>query len=116
MKIQDFDFNIDKRGLIHIGIMRLGIVFGKEAIKALGSPKTVSIGIDRENKVLGITKGIDNTKNHEFCKKGNEKWIRVNSKSIINEISKITGIKYTNTAIKIICEKDGDFIIAKLGE
>ena len=95
-----FDFNIDTTGMIKISIMRLGIIFNAETINALGNPSKINIGLDAKNKVLGIraSVGDPNVKEYDFVKKGDEKWIRVNSKQLVQAIQNVTKCEYNNTA------------------
>ena len=94
-----FNFNIDTTGMIRVSIMRLGIIFNAETIKALGSPKKINIGLDVKNKVLGIQAAQNNPeiKEYDFVK-GDEKWIRVNCKPIIKAIEDATKQKFDNVA------------------
>ena len=96
----DFDYNIDTSGMIKISIMRLGIIFNAETINALGKPAKINIGLDTRNKVLGIkaATGDINIKEYDFVKKGDEKWIRVNSKQLVQAIQQVTKVEYGNTA------------------
>ena len=95
-----FNFNIDTTGMIRVSIMRLGLVFNAETIKVLGSPSKINIGLDTKNKVLGIKASDHNPqiKEYDFVKNGDEKWIRVNSKQLVQAIEDITKIKFENTA------------------
>lgn len=100
MSEYSFDFNIDTTGMIKVSIMRLGIIFNSETINVLGCPAKINIGLDVKNKVLGI-KASDHDpdiKEYDFVKKGNEKWIRVNSKQLVQAIEKCTKQKFENTA------------------
>ncbi len=96
----NFDFNIDTSGMIRVSIMRLGIIFNSETIKALGSPSKINIGFDAKNKVLGIRPSIGNSdiKEYDFAKNGDEKWIRVNCKQIVEAIATTLKTKFENTA------------------
>lgn len=95
-----FNFNIDTTGMVKVSIMRLGLIFNSETIKALGSPKKINIGLDSKNKVLGIkaSEGIPDIKDYDFVKKGDEKWIRVNSKQLVQAIEDAIKCKFDNTA------------------
>lgn len=95
-----FDFNVDTTGMIKVSIMRLGIIFNSETINVLGSPAKINIGLDTRNKVLGIraSNGDPNTKEYDFVKGDNKKWIRVNSKQLVQAISNCTRITFENTA------------------
>lgn len=97
----NFDFNVDSKRTINIGIMELGLVFNNTTIKALGSPKKINIGIDSKNKVIGIkaSKGNSQLKEFKFVENENQKWIRVNSKPLVKEIESITGLKF-NSQVK----------------
>ena len=95
-----FNFNIDTTGMVKVSIMRLGLIFNAETIKALGSPSKINIGLDSKNKVLGI-KASDHSpeiKEYDFVKNGDEKWIRVNSKQLVQAIEEVTKLKFENTA------------------
>ena len=95
-----FNFNIDTTGMIKVSIMRLGLIFNAETIKVLGSPKKINIGLDVKNKILGIKAAENNPdiKEYDFVKKGDEKWIRVNSTQIVHAIEDVMKIKFDNTA------------------
>ncbi len=95
-----FNFNIDTTGMVKVSIMRLGIIFNAETINVLGRPKKINIGLDVKNKVLGIMASKNNSeiKEYDFVKKGNEKWIRVNSKQLVKAIEDVTKIKFQNVA------------------
>lgn len=95
-----FNFNIDMTGMIRVSIMRLGLIFNAETIKVLGSPQKINIGLDVKNKVLGIKASENNPdiKEYDFVKKGNEKWIRVNSRQIVSAIEEATKLKFDNIA------------------
>lgn len=95
-----FNFNIDTTGMVKVSIMRLGLIFNAETIKALGSPKKINIGLDTKNKVLGIKASENNRdiKDYDFVKKGDEKWIRVNSKQLVQAIEEATKYKFDNVA------------------
>ena len=110
MNNYNFDFNIDTNNMVKVSIMRLGLIFNSETIKALGSPAKINIGLDTKKKALGI-KAADNNPNvraYDFVKNGNEKWIRVNSKPLVEAIAKATGYEFTNTAISFIAYMDDD--------
>ena len=94
------NFNIDTTGMVKVSIMRLGLIFNSETIKALGSPKKINIGLDSKNKVLGIkaSEGNPDIKDYDFVKKGDEKWIRVNSKQLVQAIEDAIKCKFDNTA------------------
>ena len=100
MSNYNFNFNIDTTGMIKVSIMRLGLIFNAETIKALGSPKKINIGLDSRNKVLGIkaSEGNPSIREYDFVKKGDEKWIRVNSKQLIQAIEESVKCKFENTA------------------
>ena len=100
MSNYNFNFNIDTTGMIKVSIMRLGLIFNAETIKALGSPKKINIGLDSRNKVLGIKAAENNPsiREYDFVKKGDEKWIRVNSKQLIQAIEESVKCKFENTA------------------
>ena len=95
-----FNFNIDTTGMVKVSIMRLGLIFNSETIKALGSPKKINIGLDSKNKVLGIkaSEGNPDIKDYDFVKKDDEKWIRVNSKQLVQAIEDAIKCKFDNTA------------------
>lgn len=95
-----FNFNIDTTGMVKVSIMRLGLIFNSETIKALSSPKKINIGLDSKNKVLGIkaSEGNPDIKDYDFVKKGDEKWIRVNSKQLVQAIEDAIKCKFDNTA------------------
>ena len=95
-----FNFYIDTTGMVKVSIMRLGLIFNSETIKALGSPKKINIGLDSKNKVLGIkaSEGNPDIKDYDFVKKGDEKWIRVNSKQLVQAIEDAIKCKFDNTA------------------
>lgn len=95
-----FNFNIDMTGMIRVSIMRLGLIFNAETIKVLGSPQKINIGLDVKNKVLGIKASENNPdiKEYDFVKKGDEKWIRVNSRQIVSAIEEATKLKFDNIA------------------
>lgn len=95
-----FDFNIDTTGMVKVSIMRLGLIFNAETIKVLGSPKKINIGLDTRNKVLGIQASANNPeiKDYDFVKKGDEKWIRVNSKQLVQAIEEVVKFKFDNAA------------------
>ena len=95
-----FNFNIDTTGMVKVSIMRLGLIFNSETIKALGSPKKINIGLDSKNKVLGIkaSEGNPDIKDYDFVKKGDEKWIRLNSKQLVQAIEDAIKCKFDNTA------------------
>ena len=95
-----FNFNIDTTGMVKVSIMRLGLIFNSETINALGSPKKINIGLDSKNKVLGIkaSEGNPDIKDYDFVKKGDEKWIRVNSKQLVQAIEDAIKCKFDNTA------------------
>ena len=99
--VYNFDFNIDTSGMMRVSIMKLGLIFNKNTIKALNWAKSVNIGLDKENKLLAIkpAKNDFEYKVFDFVKEGTEKWIRVNCRLIIKEIEKITNIKYNGFAI-----------------
>lgn len=105
-----FDFNIDTTGMIKVSIMRLGLIFNTETIKALGSPKKINIGLDAKNKVLGIraSVGNPNIRDYDFVKKGDEKWIRVNSKQLVQAIEEATKFKFDNVAKPFTARFDED--------
>lgn len=105
-----FDFNIDTTGMIKVSIMRLGLIFNAETIKALGSPKKINIGLDAKNKVLGIraSVGNPNIRDYDFVKKGDEKWIRVNSKQLVQAIEEATKFKFDNVAKPFTARFDED--------
>ncbi len=106
----NFNFNIDTTGMIKVSIMRLGLIFNAETIKALGSPKKINIGLDAKNKVLGIkaSENIADIKDYDFVKKGNEKWIRINSKPLVKAIEDVLKCKFENTAKPFTARFDND--------
>lgn len=106
-----FDFNIDTTGMVKVSIMKLGLIFNAETIKALGSPKKINIGLDAKNKVLGIkpSEGNPNIKGYDFVKKGDEKWIRVNSKQLVQAIEEATKYKFDNVAKPFTARFDEDY-------
>lgn len=106
-----FDFNIDTTGMVKVSIMKLGLIFNAETIKALGSPKKINIGLDAKNKVLGIkpSEGNPNIKDYDFVKKGDEKWIRVNSKQLVQAIEEATKYKFDNVAKPFTARFDEDY-------
>ena len=93
-----FDFNIDTKGEIRVSVMKLGIIFNKKTINVLGRPEKINIGIDYENKILGIksSNGDPYVKEFDFVTKENQDWIRVATVTIVREIEKITGLKFNN--------------------
>lgn len=101
MKDFNFDFNINTNKMVKVSIMRLGLIFNSETIKALGSPTKINIGFDVKNNALGI-KAADNNINiraYNFAKNGNEKWIRINCMPLIKAIAKATGYEFTSSTI-----------------
>lgn len=113
-----FNFNIDMTGMIRVSIMRLGLIFNAETIKILGSPKKINIGLDVKNKVLGIKASENNPdiKEYDFVKKGDEKWIRVNSRQIVSAIEEATKLKFDNIAKPFTArfDKDLNMLIVEL--
>ena len=93
-----FNYNIDTTGMVKVSVMRLGLIFNAETIKALGAPKKINIGLDTKNKVLGIraSSGDISVKEYDFVKRGDEKWIRVNSKPLVKAIEGVTKSNYTD--------------------
>lgn len=116
----NFDFNIDTSGMIKVSIMRLGIIFNSETIKVLGFPAKINIGFDSRNKVLGIkaSDGDPSIKEYDFAKKGNEKWIRVNSRVLVQTIkSAVKGLDVGDKAKPFPArfDKESKMLIVELG-
>lgn len=106
----NFNFNIDTTGMVRVSIMRLGLIFNAETIKVLGSPQKINIGLDVKNKVLGICKSSNNPeiKEYDFVKKGDEKWIRVNSKQLVKAIEEALKTSFETSAKSYTARYDED--------
>ena len=81
----NFDYKLNSD--LNIKIMKLGLIFNKKDIEVLGRPKKVNIGLDLNNKALGIRAAKDKVfKEYPFVIKGNEVWLRVNCSKLVKEI------------------------------
>lgn len=96
----NFDFAIDTKNMATVKVNAQGLIFSKEAIKQLGEPKKVMIGIDEGNVILGIRKSDSSIcgKAFNFCTTEQaKKWVRVISKPIAKKIAEITQIDSDKT-------------------
>lgn len=100
MKEFNFDFAIDTKNMATVKVHAHSLIFSKEAIKQLGEPKKVMIGIDEENTMLGIRKSDSSIcgKAFNFCTTEQaKKWVRVISKPITEKIAEIIQIDLDKT-------------------
>lgn len=96
----NFDFNVDLKGNLSIGIMRLGLVFNKKCISKLNFPKKINIGVDFENKKLAIKEGQETLgKTYKFVTNEEQKWIRVPCMQVIKKLEQLLGVKYTDKQV-----------------
>lgn len=95
-----FDFCIDKTGICKVSVSKLGIVFSREAIESLGCPRKVHIGIDKTKKILGVCVAEENSSIKAFdfaTTDARKKWLRIQSKALVDEISKIAKFQPTGS-------------------
>ena len=116
-----FDYAIDTSGTAKISLSNAGIIFSREAIELLNYPAKVNIGLDRTKGVLGICAADTNSSIKAFDFVTNEKkrtWIRIQSKQLLAEISKIAKLTLGKDSIPFpvtIDEEDGKrFLIVEL--
>ena len=116
-----FDYAIDTSGTAKISLSNAGIIFSREAIELLNYPAKVNIGLDRTKGVLGICTADTNSSIKAFDFVTNEKkrtWIRIQSKQLLAEISKIAKLTLGKDSIPFpvtIDEEDGKrFLIVEL--
>ena len=114
-----FNFNIVMTGVLKITIMKLGLIFNKEAIQILGSPAKINIGYDTKNKALAIRPAVDSIeiKSYDFAKKGDETWIRVNCKTLVKAIEASTKINFdTSKSYQATFDEDSNMLIVELSK
>ena len=116
-----FDYSIDPSGMAKISISNAGIIFSREAIELLSYPEKVNIGLDKAKGVLGVCAAESDSQIKAFDFVTSEKkknWIRIQSKPLIAEISKIAKLTLGKDSIPFplsIDEEDGKkFIIVEL--
>lgn len=112
MSKYDFDFNIDKKNTCSMGFSKSGIIFNKTIVNALGSPKKICIGIDKENKAVAVIADSPNIEGKRFNFLSNDskrKWVRVQSKRILRAVEEMLGKEFDSKSIWYIaeiCEND----------
>ena len=118
-----FNFSVDKSGTCKISVSKSGIVFSKEAIEALGKPQKVHIGIDKAKKVLGVCAAQEDKSFKAFdfaTTEARTKWLRIQSKPLVNEIETISKNQFGGTGISFpahIEEDDGvKYLIVELSK
>ena len=85
-----------------ISVSKLGIIFSREAIEALGTPQKVHIGLDKTKKVLGICAAEANStiKSFDFATTdARKKWLRIQSKLLVTEIAKVAKIQLSGAGV-----------------
>lgn len=104
----DFSINTDQK----IAISKAGIAFSAGAIRTLGYPEKVNIGIDKVNGIIGVKVAREPDKfikAYPFCTSKQKRiWLRIVSKPILQTIEEITGITYGNTATNYPAYYDKD--------
>jgi uncharacterized pyridoxamine 5'-phosphate oxidase family protein len=121
MSKYSFDYFIDTSGMAKISLSNAGIIFSREAIELLGYPKKINIGLDRTKGVLGVCAAEENSniKTFDFVTSDKKKnWIRIQSKQLLVEISKIAKLTLGKDSIPFLAsveEEDGKkFLIVEL--
>lgn len=100
MKELNFNFAIDTRNMATVKVWGNYLIFSKEAIKQLGEPAKIMIGIDEKNTVLGIRRADSSIvgKIFNFCTtEQSKKWVRIKSVPITRKIAEITKLDADKT-------------------
>jgi len=112
----NFDFSIGKINRPKVSITNYSIKFNKEAIELLGSPKHISIGLDKELKKLAF-KASDEINYNEpvynfALNSSRQNGLTISAKTIRNEVINLMIEKPKTKGIYFLLELDND---TKLG-
>ncbi|MBR6254155.1 MAG: hypothetical protein IKR22_01845 [Clostridiales bacterium] len=107
----NFDWDIVSEGAPYVTISKLGVAFNMAAIKKLGTPAFVMLGLDSEKMVLGVKTApewCENDKNtYQFRERIKNGWVRIGCKEFVRYLEKLSGMDYSR-ARRYIADFDSE--------
>lgn len=115
------DFNIEwyspSLGTPIVSLAEYGIVFNKASIVSLGSPHSIKLGFDKENKyiiVVGVKEEESTGDTFIFSSKEKNGFIRINNKDFIRFVLRYCPEIKLDKAKRFLSIKEGDFLVVDL--
>lgn len=115
------EFNIEwyspNLGTPIVSLAEYGVVFNKAAIVSLGSPHSIKLGFDKENKyiiVVGVTEEESTEDTIVFNSKEKNGFIRINNKDFIRFVLRYCPEIKLDKAKRFLSIKEGDFLVVDL--
>lgn len=115
------EFNVEwfspNLGTPIVSLAEYGIVFNKASIVAIGSPHSIKLGFDRENKyivVVGVTESEATDESIIFGSKERNGYIRINNKDFVRFVLRYCPEIKLEKAKRFLSRKEGEFLIVDL--
>lgn len=110
--MNNFDFNIGNKNLAIVNLTKSGLSFNKSCIKILDYSKYITIGLDREKKILAIkplSVQDDSIKCYRFVySEKTKRNVNIISAKLQKEIFMLTNLKPIQHGIKFTADFDSD--------